>query len=879
MSREFRTPLFAALLAASAAYAAPAQAAVEQGFDIPAQPLSKALNELGRQAGVQIFFPRAAIADLRSEALKGNMSREAALQRLLAGSSLQVKSDDGKTVVLGLQQSARDAIANAMPADEIIVTGTRETSQTRFTALSPIDTFSGKTVNSTVSSDLHEKLAQLVPTFTVKRLPASDGPQFVRPASLDGLSPDMTLVMINGKRFHRSAFINSGAQAADLAQIPTFGIGRLEVLRDGASAQYGSDAIAGVINIILDTKPGFSAFAQGSQYYKGDGTSGQFGGRAGFALPNGGHFVVTGEYARNDATSRSHQRDDAIAFAAANPTIAVPKLVQRWGNPDARSFKMAVDAAENITDTVEAYAFGTYSKGKSWSDINWRNPSTNSNLYKTTTVYPGFDLNTIYPAGFTPSERIRYNDFQLSGGLRGGKDSNLSWDLSASYGANSSNFYLNNSINASLGPDSPQNFFLGRDIQQEFNLNADGVYRLELPFLASPVNVAFGAERRLETYKIRQGEYASYAVGAGAPAGLAAGASGFPGFTPQQAGVWDQTSYAGYLDITAPLTDKWNVEAALRDESYSSFGNTFNYKFASRYEITPAIAVRASYSTGFKAPTPAQLNSTSTSQGLDTNTLLVYTTGRLSPTNPIAQFFGGKELKPETSKTITAGTVWKTPFGLSGSVDLYQTKVDNRFSTSPTYTLTTALKAQLIALGLSQATDYSTISFYTNDYDTRTRGVDFVISYNHKVGPGRLDVTAAYSYTQTKVTSGVLAGNTTQKILFEQGLPQHNATGSINYALGKWSVLGRARYYGPYTDSSGNSTGDIFQRFGGITFFDASVSYALNQKVTLRIGAENLFNTYPDKAVFQYSRGLNYSRNTPYDTNGGNYYARVDVKL
>lgn len=878
MSRDFRKPLFAALLAAPAIYAAPAYAA-DQTFDIPAQPLAKALNEFGRQAGVQIFFPRGAIAAMRSEPIKGHMSRQAALARLLAGSALTVRNDDGKTVVLGMQEVRHDSVAQSVPAEDIIVTGTRETGQTRFTALAPVDTFSGKTVNSTVSSTLHEKLAQLVPAFTVKRLPASDGPQFVRPASLDGLSPDMTLVMINGKRFHRSAFINSGSQAPDLAQIPTFGIGRLEVLRDGASAQYGSDAIAGVINIILDTKPGFSAFVQGSQYYMGDGASVQAGGRAGFALPNGGHLVVTGEYARNEATSRSHQRDDAIAFAAANPSIAVPSLVQRWGNPEGRSFRMAVDAAENIGANVEAYAFGTFSSGKSWSDINWRNPATNSNLYKTTTTYPGFNLNTIYPAGFTPSERVRYDDIQMVGGLRGGKGSNLSWDISGSYGSNATNFYLDNSINASLGPNSPLNFYLGRNVQQEFNLNADGVYRLALPFLDRPLNIAFGAERRVESYKIRPGEYASYAVGPGAAAGLAAGASGFPGFTPQQAGAWSQTSYAGYLDVTAPITEKWSATAAIRDEHFSSFGNTFNYKFATRYEITPMLAVRGSYSTGFKAPTPAQLNSTSTSQGLDTNTLLVYTTGRLSPTNPIAQFFGGKALQPATSRTITAGGVWKTSWGLSGSVDLYQIQVDKRFSTSPTYTLTPALKAQLLALGLSQATDYSTISFYTNDYNTRTRGIDIVVSYNHQVGPGRLDATVAYSYTQTKVTSGVLAGNTTQKTLFEQGLPQHNATGSITYTLGKISVLGRGRYYGAYTDSSGNSTGDIFQRFGGIAFFDASVSYAVNRNVTLRVGAENIFDTYPQKALFQYSRGLNYSRNTPYDTNGGNYYARVDVKF
>jgi iron complex outermembrane receptor protein len=874
--------LCAALLVTSALHALPACAAT-QGFDIPAQPLPKALTLYGRQAGVQIFFPSARIAGMTSTAVKGSMPRDAALRRLIADSGLEIKSDDGKTVILGMREGAQEPQVTAAAGDDIIVTGTREQAQTTFTALSPISTFSSKTINSTVSSQLHETLAQLVPGFQVKKLPASDGPEFIRPASLDGLSPDMTLVMINGKRFHRSAFLNNstGAQAADLAQIPTFAIDRLEVLRDGASAQYGTDAIAGVINIILDTKPGFSAYTQGSQYYHGDGAQGQFGGRAGFALKDGGHVVLTAEYQHSDATSRTIQRPDAIAFAAANPTINVPNPVQRWGNPTNTSLKFALDAAKPITDSIEAYTFGTYGSGHGWSDINWRNPSTNSNLFNTSPAYPGFNLNTVYPAGFTPSEGIKYTDLQAVGGVRSTGKGNFTWDLSGSYGVNSTNFYLNNSINASLGSDSPHDFYLGRQVQEEFNLNADGVYRLSTPLFAKPINIAFGAERRVETFDIRPGDLASYEVGPAASFGLAAGASGFPGFSPLQSGSWNQISYAGYVDVQVPLTAKWSADVALRDESYDSFGNTFNYKFATRYELTPSIAVRGSYSTGFKAPTPAQLNSTSTSQSLDSKTLLLFTSGRLSPINPVAEFFGGKALTPETSKTVSFGTIWKTGFGLSGSIDAYQIKVDNRFAVSPTYTITPAIQQQLVAGGIAQAADYTSITFFTNDYDTRTRGIDLVMNYRHRVGPGQLDASLAYSYTQTKVTGGTLTSiaNATQKILFEQGLPTNNATASLGYTLGKVSVLGRARYYGAWTDSSGNATGDVFQRFGAITLFDASVSYAFTPKVTLRIGAEDIFNTYPDKATNQANRGLLYSRNAPYDSNGGNYYGRVEVKF
>ncbi|AXB78386.1 TonB-dependent receptor [Novosphingobium sp. P6W] len=889
------TPRFAVLLATSAACIAPAfiapaamaaPAATGHSFAIPAQPLSSALTQFARQASVQIFYPTAGITALRAPALNGRMSRQEALSRLISGTGLSIKKDNGRTVVLGFKdqqdESEPRGARSAAPTDEagndIIVTGTRAQAQTVFTALSPVDTLSEQQVKSTVTARLDEKLTQLVPAFIVQKLPASDGPEFIRPASLNNLSPDMTLVMVNGKRFHRSSFLNGSAQATDLAQIPSFAIGHVEVLRDGASAQYGSDAIAGVINVILDTKPGFSAYAQGSQYYRGDGEQFQVGGRAGFALPGGGHVVLTGEYADASATSRSRQRADAIAFENATG-IEVTDPVQRWGNPELKTLKFALDAAQPIGDDIEVYGFGTFGKGKGWSDINWRNPSTTTSVYNQTAAFPGFNVNDIYPAGFSPSEGVRYTDFQASTGIRGGKSGNFAWDLSASLGQNASAFYLNNSINASLGPDSPLDFYLGRNIQREFNLNADGVYTLDVPAFAKPVTIAFGAERRVETYKIRQGDEASYAVGPGANYGLAAGSNGFPGFSDLQAGSWSQTSYAGYLDVTVPVTDAWSIEGAIRDEHYSSFGNNFNYKFSTRYELTPALAVRGSYSTGFKAPTPAQLNSTSTSQGLDTTTLLLYTTGRLSPLNAVAQYFGATALKPETSKTATAGFVWRTGFGLSGSVDAYQIKVDDRFSTSPSYVLTDAIKANLIAQGISQAADYRTITFFTNDYDTRTRGVDFVVSYKHPVGPGTLDATGSYSYTQTKVTSSQIAQSDTTRTKYEQGLPEHNAVATINYTLGPVSLMARMRYYGPWTDSSGNASGDIFQRFGSMAFFDAGVTYQMRPGLSLRVGAENVFNKYPDEATFQASRGLVYSRNAPYDTSGGNYYVRVDASF
>ncbi|MBN9319114.1 MAG: TonB-dependent receptor [Caulobacterales bacterium] len=762
--------------------------------------------------------------------------------------------------------------------EEVIVTGTRDSNRTPFTTLAPVDVLNAQTLQASATAQLGENLAQQIPSFIVQKLPTSDGLQFIRPATLRNLSPDQTLVLVNGKRFHRSAFLGSrGAQGPDLAQIVTTAVGRMEVLRDGASAQYGSDAIAGVINILLDEKPGFTAFAQSGQFFEGDGQTNRVGGRAGFVFPEGGHASVTFEMADQGLTSRSRQRQDAIDFAKAHPGIAIDNPVQRWGNPDLTTYQLAANAALPV-GPAELYAFGTYTSTEGMNDINWRNPDQNPAIYRTVAVFPGFDLRNIYPGGFTPHEGIKARDFQTVGGLRL-KDSDVfTWDASLSYGQNSSRFVLNNSINASMGPDSPRNFYLGQLKQSEVNANLDAVWRVPVG-LAEPLNVAFGAESRKETYTISEGDPASYAVGPGAAAGLAPNSNGFPGFGPSQAGEWDQTSYAGYLDVEAQFSEQFSAGAALRYEDFSEFGDTVNGKVAARYQFSEGVAVRASYSTGFRAPTPGQLNSTSTSQGLDTVTLQLFTSGRLSPVIPVAAFLGAKPLQPEESDTLTAGLVWRTDVGLSGSLDAYRINVDKRFSTSPTVTVTPAIRAQLIAQGVPGAESFTSINWFTNDFDTQTSGIDAVVNYNRDLGPGRIALMAAYNYNKTEVRSGNLSGNPTQKLLFETSRPKQNLTASATYTIGPIELMSRARYYGEWTDSTGNATGEIFQAFGAITLVDVAATWTINPNVSLRVGAENVFDTYPDEAVFQASRGLVYSRNAPYDTNGGQYYARLNLRF
>lgn len=758
--------------------------------------------------------------------------------------------------------------------DEIVVTGTREVGRTQYESLAPVDVLSDEAIEQSVSDDLADVLAQLIPSFNVQRLPAADGLIFVRPAVLRNLSPDQTLVLVNGKRFHRSALIGSrGAQGADLNQIPSFAIKRIEVLRDGASAQYGSDAIAGVINIILDDQPGFRAFAQTSQYFEGDGQSNQFGLQGGLELGDGGYLVATLQWAEAGATSRTRQRPDAIAFQAANPTLQVPNPVQRWGQPDLESLRIAVNAAVPMSATAEAYGFLTYGEGEGVSDFNWRNPAATGNVYRNTTIFPGFNFSSIYPAGFTPRFGQEDEDLQLLGGVRGGPDG-FTWDFSASRGRNEITYVITETVNASLGPSSPTAFRPGVLVQQEVNLNADFVWRVEAG-LASPVNIAFGGERREERYEIEAGDEASWIVGPGAAQGLASGSNGFPGYSADQAGRWDQVSFAGYVDVEAALTNRWTVAAAVRFEDFSEFGDNTDGKLSTRFDVTPDFAVRASASTGFRAPTPGQLNSTRTSQGLNTATRTIFTAGRLSPLNAVAQRFGAVPLQPEESETISLGATLRTGWGFSGSIDAYRIDLTDRFSQSPSFTVTPAIRAELAAQGIPGAESFTSVSFFTNDFDTRTTGIDLVGEYRRDVGPGSLQLTAAYNYNETEVTRGALTTSATQTRIFEEARPKHNATGSVSYTFGRFELQGRFRYYGKWLDVSGNATGDIFQSFGAITLVDASADVDLSDRVSLRIGAENLFDTYPDEATNQAVRGLIYSRNAPYDTDGGQYYVRL----
>jgi iron complex outermembrane receptor protein len=563
--------------------------------------------------------------------------------------------------------------------------------------------------------------------------------------------------------------------------------------------------------------------------------------------------------------------------------LNVPNPVQNWGQPERQAYRFALNGAYEL-DRSEAYVFSTYGFGSGVTDFNWRNPLTTS-AFGESAIDPDYDLSETFPTGFSPRFGQDDNDFALTGGYRSNNDGRFSYDLSAGYGRNQIEYFMYNSINASLGSASPTSFDIGTLTQSELTFNADFAYRATLDFLAEDMTFAFGAEQRTEEYEIGAGEYASFAIGPLAPEGFPSGSNGFPGFSPEQSGSSDQTSYAAYVDVEAPITDRWTVGAAVRFEDFSEFGNDTNGKLSTRYEVSPNLALRATASTGFRAPTPGQLFSERTSQGLDTTTLNIFTRGRYSPQGPIADVISLRDgvdilpLQPEESENLTAGLAWNSSTGLSATLDVYQIDVTNRLSTSAAFSLTDEERAELAALGVAGADTITAVNFFQNDFDTRTKGVDLVLTYKYEVGPGEMNLTGAYNYNKTEVTGGDFAANETAADRFEKGLPEHTGNLQATYTVGNWDVFGRMRYYGEWRDYSGNSDGDIFQDFGAMVLFDLGATYQVNDNMKVRVGAENVFDQYPDEATYQASRGLIYSRNAPYDTDGGQYYVRLDFSF
>ena len=906
-------------------------------------------------------------------------------------------------IALGLLVPAGFApLALAQQADEmveeIVTIGSRRPQRSNTDSSVPVDVISGDEFVNMGFADMDDMLKTAIPSYNVARNEISDAATIVRPANLRGLPPDNVLILVNGKRRHRSGVIaelggslSSGSQGADISAIPSMAIKQVEVLRDGAAALYGSDAIAGVIGFQLnDAAEGMSLEVRTGESGEGDGGLTQVQGNIGLPLGDDGFLNITGSWMEQDPTSRSLQRTDAINLltngnAAQKASVASP-YAQVWGAPEQiDNYNIFVNSGIEVSDSLEVYAFGNYGSRETLGGFYYRNPNSRGGVYTNgstravvdTTIRnratgvtsncpaltsPGsggngvplnqaavaadalalanlpsncWVMNQPTPGGYTPQFGAQLKDASIVIGGRGDITPNLSYDISGSYGRNAVSFLLNNSWNPSNGPDGfvngelQRNFDIGQNVQSETNFNIDMNYTMPVDGLASDLNIAFGGEWRDERFETIVGEKNSWVAGRFAfqnvdgsntysdgvtpLPNLSIGAHGFAGFSPEQAGYWGRSNYAVYTDLEADITDSFTAGLAVRYEDFESFGDTTNFKVSGRYRLTDALAVRASYNTGFRAPTPGQENVTK----LSTITVdgELQQRGQIPPTNPIAGALGAQALKPEDSKNYSLGMVWDVTGDINVTVDYFNIEIKDRIAATGTIDISSrsaiagvgcpaALAAgRNLALclqeaGVPGAADLSSVSFYTNDFSTTTQGVDLVATWNLDFGDmGNGTLNAAWNWTETEVDNAGQEVNRNRVVGLENQNPQNRGVFTYNHFLNDFRFLARLRTYDDWIDSgwSGDTTSrgpnglgytincgfNTDNCYSGESVVDLEAAYTWNSNYTFVVGANNAFDQ--DAAINQNnldgtigSGGL-YAGSTPWGTEGAFYYARVRV--
>ncbi|WP_421133132.1 TonB-dependent receptor plug domain-containing protein [Alteromonas sp. A079] len=858
--------------------------------------------------------------------------------------------------------------------ENIIVTGTRMTNRSAADSPVPVDVITGEEFRQNSSSDVQDMLRTNVPSFDVNTQPISDAATIVRPANMRGLSPDNVLVLVNGKRRHRGSIISflgggisDGAQGVDISAIPSLALKQVEVLRDGASSQYGSDAIAGVLNFLLrDNAEGFEFRANYGSTFEGDGDNYTISANAGFALGNDGFINITGEVRDVEGTIRSVVRDDVAGMVSAgyltqadfstinNYTNQVP---QYWGQPDVEDdVKLFINSAYTLSDSAEVYLFGNYGERMVTGGFFYRNPVTEGNqrggvyagprvdpltgmadpdgvhsvlvgdldglgvggscidgipIGGNGNVFPDpaflaqvqadancFSFIETIPTGFVPRFGGTNEDMAFTVGVRGDLTigNGLYYDVSAQRGSNRTDFFINNSINASLGPDTPRDFKPGGQEQTETLVNVNFVYGVDVG-LESDLNVAFGAEYREEEFDLFAGDEASYALGPLASQGFSSSSNGFGGFPRSTSASQDSTAF--YIDLEADVTEQLTLQAAVRREDFSEFGDTTDFKLAGIFHVTDDFRLRGAYSTGFHAPTAGQANITNVTtqnvQGvlIDQGTLpLSSAAGQLAADFIESQGNGRPDLGPEEAKNFSFGMSLDIA-DMSWTVDFYNIELENRVALGANVNFLDALNfagggtnyatvsealTGLDSSGIINRQDFiglddlSQFRFFSNSFDTTTRGIDIVGNYSFELWGGDSRLTLAANYNETEVDDvGTLNPIGEGRVAaIEDLLPNTRANVSWTHTQDNIRTLVRASYYGGW-DDTGNGVNGI----GATVLVDVEAVYSYNENLDLVVGVNNLFDTYPDENPGAGSLGQLYSEASPFGFNGGMWYVQA----
>ena len=795
-------------------------------------------------------------------------------------------------------QTAPDAVPQAEPAQaapvadaastpdegqDIIVTGTRATGRSRLDSVSPVDVLSGASLQRQGTTELATALATVAPSINFPRPSANDATDAIRPATLRGLSPDQTLVLINGIRGHTSANLNTngtvgrGSAAVDLNTIPTVALDRIEVLRDGASAQYGSDAIAGVVNLRLrEARSGGGAqvnygfydtqvdTARGSRHVTGENavTASAW---QGIGFGSDGFITLSGEYLKRQPTNR----------ADFDPRVSPTRVTGRYGDPEVEQFTGFVNAGTSLTDNLSLYAFGGYqdrdTRGAAFPRVRASNASAATIAQLTLAGFPN---------GFLPIINTKSKDINSAVGLRG-TVSDFNVDLSFSYGRNTVDFRTLNSANYAYGSSTPRNFYDGAVAYDQYVAGLDVTRKLDV---FQSLNVAFGVEGRREGYKITAGERASYDYPAGATdavAGSAPGAQGFGGFAPRNATKRNRRSGSVYLDVEAQLTDAFLVGIAGRAEDYSDFGTTANGKLSARYDVAPWFALRGTVSTGFRAPSLQQQYFTQVASVVTNGVPIL--TGTVPSTDPVGRALGGLPLEPEKSTNISLGTVIRAG-GFDLTVDAYSIRIRNQIGLSENIagTFSPAVASLLAPFNVSAA------RFFINGLASTTKGIDAVAHYRWRTeSAGAFDFTLAGNINTIDVTRVPTSTATlnpaptlfarSRILTLEQGTPGEKVTGTIDWSLDRLGALARVTYYGDVNQPGTVSTADVHTGQHAIT--DLELRYAAPKGAQIGLGVSNLFDVYPDRqSAANNSTGvLGFPYYSPFGFNGRYLYARVGI--
>ena len=883
---------------------------------------------------------------------------------------------------LPMQVAAQDG-----DLEEVIITGTRVADRSAADSPVPVDVISGSEFRDNASTDIQEMLRTSVPSYDVNAQPISDAATIVRPANLRGLSPDNTLVLVNGKRRHRGSVISflgggisDGAQGVDLSAIPSLALKQVEVLRDGASSQYGSDAIAGVMNFLLrDDAEGLEIVTRYGETFEGDGTNYMVSANLGMPLGDNGFLNITGEVRDVEGTVRAAPRAD-ITYQLANGYNAVSdfrtinsytsEATQYWGTPDVDDdVKLFFNSAIELNDSAELYAFGNHAERTVTGGFFYRNvvgrasnltPGASTGqrggVYRGPTVDPltGLALSSsaggvpsvlvgdldggtscvdgiplggsggvipdagilasvvadpncfsfieTIPTGFVPRFGGDNEDTAIAVGVRGDTDlmGGLTYDLSAQTGSNKTTYFIRNTINASLGPNTPRDFTPGGYEQTETVFNANFVKSVDAG-LASDLNVAFGAEYREEEFDLTAGDPASYALGPLAAQGFSSSSNGFGGFPRDTTASQDST--AVYIDLEADVSDALTLQAAVRYEDFSVFGDTTNYKLAGIYRVSDNLRVRFARSTGFHAPTSGQASITNvTTQNqlingvptlVDQGTLpLSSAAGQLAASFVESQSGVRPELGTEDADNYSFGIAVDVD-AFSFTLDYYNIKVTDRIALGANVDFLDALNAvngdSYTQVGLALAgldadgtidrqnfvglDDLSQFRFFTNAFGTNTQGLDLVGSVDLDAMGGMSTLTFAFNYNETEVPDQYVGGGFLQigqgrRSALEDQLPNIKGNVAWSHTAGNLRTLIRANYYGPWRSTGNGYNADA------TTMIDLQLAYQVNENLEVVVGADNLFDEYPDKNPGRGGSGQLYPEDSPFGFNGGSWYVQ-----